>query len=266
MQQRMHEFKKILFNGLCQLGIKEGDNIFIHSSLIPIYYFLQSSESEKVPEMIFSILRSLIKFGVISCLSGTWEANSLDNPFDKDMKVSTDIGEFSEFLRTEKSTVRSMHPIFSLVFNTLNSSSIFYRKNILKHKFAFGINSPWMAMITHSFKIVCIGLPGIEKMTLMHHVEQLCGVPYVYNKIIQDKHGDAFSMSVPYRNKNIVYNDQKELENLLISRNIAKVVYTEIGPLYCIDMASAAIVLAEKINDNEYYLLKNEPLTLNFKS
>ncbi|WP_170975497.1 AAC(3) family N-acetyltransferase [Martelella alba] len=158
----------------------------------------------------------------MGCLSATWEHEH--HPIDSRGRLppSHDIGDFSKFLCQKRHSIRTQHPVFSITFNRQKGGQELKSRLMLTHKYAFGPLSPWHSMLENQFKIVIIGLPGIEKLTLIHHIEQLCGVPYVYNKLIMDKDDTHYYMSVPYQNMEVIYANQVNLETKLSSAGIIK--------------------------------------------
>lgn len=197
--------------GRCGLG--PGDNIFLHSSLVMAAFQSEITDSRLLCETVLRALRETVGDGIVAVSSATWETSSQQKDFFlHSTPCSKDIGLFSEYLRQHCDSTRSNHPVCSIVMNS--PCAEFSEYGLDRHRYAYGLNSPWAAMVGAGFKVVFFGLPNIQQLSLIHHIEQCCGVPYVYNKVFSCRvHGENgtengdFCFSVPYQDHPIQISD-----------------------------------------------------------
>lgn len=208
-----------------ELGLCANDKILIHSSIVPLLFNFPNEDSQFCCNFLLESLRKVLgRNGVIAALTATWGTET--SYYDRvHTKASKDLGMFAEYLRQLPTSVRSDHPIFSLCFLSENSGIAEYFT--ADHKYAFGAVSPWQKMIDHDFKIVTVGLHSVKHLTLIHHAEQLAGVPYCYNKVFTgETYEDTklvsreYFYSVPYRGLNVQYSEASSIKADLLKRGL----------------------------------------------
>ena len=128
-----------------------------------------------------------------------------NQPFDLYKTPSYQMGPLAEFLRLQKNSVRSIHPFWSISGVGKNSKVL---KKVSNHSYAVG--SPWSKMLDLDTTQLNLGVHPARAVTLIHHIETICGVPYRFNKkfkckIIQNNKifEDDYFMSVFYKNEEI---------------------------------------------------------------
>ena len=161
---------------LINVGIKQGDNLFIHSALqylgkpvggIKIYYqALRDILGEKgtiaVPTFTFSFAKG--------------------KSYDPKTSPSIGMGAFSEFVRTLPDAKRSPHPMQSI------AAIGYYADDITKRDTpsAFDPGSSFERILELNFKILLLGA-NIDAVSLYHYCEQRIGVPYRFWKDFEGK-------------------------------------------------------------------------------
>ena len=125
--------------------------------------------------------------------------------FDSKNTPSHRMGPLAEFIRTQKNSTRSLHPFWSISAIGKNAKIL---NNVSKHAYAYG--SPWSGMLDLDTTQLNLGIHPSRAVTLVHHIETLCGVPYRFNKEFEckilDKNkvkAEKFYMSVFFKNRNI---------------------------------------------------------------
>lgn len=194
-------------------GLRPGDNVYVHCSLVQAGLHTEIDDGQLLCASFLQALRDTLQDGIIAVSTATWETSScLQDYHLHHTPCSADIGIFAEFLRQHASTERSIHPVCSMAMNS--PAMGFSRFGLDRHRYAYGLNSPWAVMVEEDFKVVFFGLPSIKQLTLVHHIEQCSGVPYVYNKVfpcrVYGKRGvetGDFSFSVPYLEHDIRLSD-----------------------------------------------------------
>jgi len=106
-------------------------------------------------------------------------------------------------------------------------------------------------------------------MSVIHFLENLVGVPYLYNKLFKSevysgkkKKNGIFTMSVRYLEYDIE-NDQSKFKALLVKKNKAKIIELGRGKILSTSFKNVFEVGIEALAKDRYILLKRKP---NFNS
>lgn len=200
-------YKKLFLDfekGFKKLKIRQKDNIYIVSNLKKLGR-LKLNKNKKTEAIFNSLKKTLSKNGTIFSPSASMNLINTKEIFDLKKTKSNNMGPLAEFIR-KKSKFRSLHPYWSISGIGKNSKIL---KNCSNHSYATG--SPWSEFIKLNTKQINIGIHPSKAVTLIHHIETICGVPYRYNKefnhnIQIGKHikEKKFYMSVRFKNSDIV--------------------------------------------------------------
>jgi aminoglycoside 3-N-acetyltransferase len=158
------EFVKILTN---DLGIENGDVVFVHSSMRNLYLDFDKSE-------ILEILKEVVgSDGTL--LFPCWQFNIRAEDYIKQNEIVFDInntpsamGKLSDVLRSDPSAFRSFHPTNSIVAIGKDAQEL-----VLGHEsdiYPCGQQSPWYKMMKYNAKIIGIGVT-VDNLTFVHTVE-----------------------------------------------------------------------------------------------
>lgn len=172
------------------------------------------------------------------------------------------MGIFSEYVRQKKGSVRSPHPLHSL-------TAFGARKDAICRDVGcgnFGFDSPFWKLLEEKAKILAIGLDSGYAVGIAHFVETVCGLPYVYNKLLKwaptirgKKDPRPYYASVRYLDLDIEHDlgpwaaHIKKMDGLKVASLGAAKVY----------MADYETVFNEGVKllrQNPYFLLKNPPV------
>ena len=93
---------------------------------------------------------------------------------------SSEVGGFTEYVRTLPTSVRSKHPLFSIAGTGKLADTILK----FRCKSSFGVLSPFGQFSKYQVKFLCLGVPLKECLTYVHHLEQIVGCPHRYNKVL----------------------------------------------------------------------------------
>ena len=152
------------------------ENIFITSSLQKLGRIKLDKSIKLI--VIYEVIRELIKnHGTIFVPTGNINLCNTNIIFDLFNTPSNKMGAFSEYVRKLESSVRSLHPYWSVTAVGSNSHLL---SNVSKH--AYGYCSPWSIMLDLDTTQVSLGIHPSNAVTLIHHIETIMGVPYRYTK------------------------------------------------------------------------------------
>ena len=175
-------------------------------------------------------------------------------------ETKSEVGIFSEYVRTLDGTLRTLHPINSVsirgnykdVFSDISTSG-------------YGLNSFFdiFSKLNNS-KIVYFGA-GIDHSTYVHHIEHMIGVSYVYNKayfepevIVNNKKIEKpFFNSVRYLEKGIEA-DYSNLQKVLIEKKLINIGYIGDFKVMVVEVKDLINEIYRLLLDNQCSLLKKK--------
>jgi aminoglycoside 3-N-acetyltransferase len=165
---------------LKNVGLIKNDNIFIHSNLGFFGKLKNSTNSvdyyNNFKNAIFEVIG---KNGTLIVPTFTY---SFFNKEKFDLLISSSkCGIFSEMLRLDSQSLRSMDPNFSI--SAIGENAEFFTKNETKH--SFGPNSFWEKFLRINGKICNFNFDSGS--TFFHYVEKILNVPYRYDKYFSGK-------------------------------------------------------------------------------
>jgi len=177
------------------LGIKSGDNLFIHASLDMINTNLS-------PLDILNIILDIVgEQGSISVPTFTRYLSKDWMLMEKDFHIKrtpSGMGIFSERVRRHKLSSRSIHPTKSIASIGAISKEITSEHHT--SKYPFGIKSPFFKLMKeHNVKIIGLGAP-MSYLSMVHVVED------VYN----EEYPMKINEDIVYE-KNCILNDNKKI-------------------------------------------------------
>ena len=223
-----YNFEELLI-AFKKVGIKKGDNILVKGDL---RYLGKFTDNQKIAQSHFEALSSIIdlKKGTIIVSTASESLCNTNIPFDI-KNTKSERGAFSEFVRKQKNSIRSMHPFNS--HSSIGAQSKYICLNNSKN--SFGAETPKDRMLKINTKYLSVGLPPRFTCSYIHHAELLMGVPYRYTKefnhpIKRNKitKKELFYMFVCYRNADIKRNLNIKLFNYLRKKKL-KINSTKLG-------------------------------------
>lgn len=257
------EFKKNYLSCLKKIKVNKNKNFYLVSNLKKIGR-LKIKKDKKINILLDGINEAAGKNCTIFSPSASMNLINTNIVFDPKNTPSHKMGPLAEIIR-KKSQYRSLHPYWSVCGYGKNAKIL---KNVSTHSYAYG--SPWTKFLDLDVLQINIGIHPSKAVTLIHHVETLCGVPYRYtkefshkikykNKIIQKK----FYMSVRYKSSRI--EKRKKLNehyfNILKNQNKLKEVKLKSGiKIWSFKMSDFFKVASNLFQKNIYNYLEKEPI------
>ncbi|MDC0253273.1 AAC(3) family N-acetyltransferase [Bacteriovoracales bacterium] len=256
----------ILPSLLKKIGIKKGDEIFIHSDIArvpaknlprPKKRLSLSDRLDCMMRNIFSDIQEVIEEeGTL--MVPTYSYSFCENKiFDLENSPSQ-IGLFTEYIRKKEGSFRSVEPIHSVC--SLGGNSKSYVSEV--SNCCFGKDSIFDRLYKNNAWLVFLGTT-MQPCTMAHYVEQTTNVPYRFfknfkgNIKIGDKttyHTHSYFVRHLDQNSNSVLDKaQKDLEdnNLYIQPDKKYLVSGIKAKDFC-------NFLGEKLNKNPYYFIKED--------
>lgn len=251
--------KNDIIDSLKKVGLKKGDNIFIHSNI----GFFGKLENIKTKQDYWDIFKEAI-FEVIG-QQGTIVVPTFSysfcwgKTFDKFETLGT-TGVFSELVRTDPDAKRSDDANFSVT--ALGKNSEFFTNN-LSHE-SFGKNSFWERFVKENGKI-CNFNVGLYYNTFVHYIEKLIEVPYRYDKKFEGIFKKNNEIKKDYyihfvRNLDEVDSlpDLSELVKKSQELNYLKEVNLGRGKISCIKAKDTIEIILKEIKLNPNFLIKKK--------
>ncbi len=247
---------------LLEAGLEKGQIVYIQSDLRKPGMVKGSKSREEFCKAYFDAIFEIIgENGTIVVPSCSTQVARFDIDFIWEETPSL-MGIFSEYIRNDPQSLRSIHPVKSICAIGKNKETICQANSTND----YGWDSPFHRMLENKAKIVTIGLESGYVVGIAHHLEAAYCVPYVYNKllkwspIINGKRDErAFFSSVRHLNLNASEYDLTVFVKHV--RSLGGIKSARLGGSW-VHMADYEQVFSEGIRllkENPYILLKNDP-------
>lgn len=177
-----------LKKALADIGIKKGDNIFIHSNIGFFGRMENVVSADDLCEKYIKVLKEVVgEEGTIvfPTFSYSFCHGEVFNPAN----TKSDCGMLTTYAYTKSDFIRSLDPNFSIAVWGKNAQ--IYTENPVPE--SFGKGSFWERWLKTGGKLVCMNFDCGS--TFVHYVERMCNVAYRYNKafngVIEQINGDC---------------------------------------------------------------------------
>jgi aminoglycoside 3-N-acetyltransferase len=238
-------------------GIENGDLLLVHSDITTFGKLALFDRNALCQALTDALQVSVGADGTLVMPTFTYSFCK-HLPYDVDASPST-VGVLTEFFRKLPSTVRTLHPIFSVGISGKLSKDL--------HKIdkdAFGENSIFGRIRARKGKLVFLGT-SLQACTFIHHVEQMHGVPYRFIKTFPGiiKQGNKefeaeATYLVRYLDKNVNL-DLKRFEQHLLKTQIMTEVKIGEGRLLVVDAEELFQEGLKLLDEDIFYFLKDKP-------
>ena len=174
MKYNYHDIK----NAYKKLGVTKGMTVSLKTDL----RFLGPYESTFQNDLLdahFNVLADLVDLsvGTLAVSTASFSLCNTDNVFDV-LKTPSEMGSLTEYLRTRQGSIRSFHPFSS--YAAIGKNANYICENTSRH--SVGPNSPNARLLELDAQYLSIGLPPSRVSMVIHHIEEMMGVPYRYTK------------------------------------------------------------------------------------
>lgn len=176
-----------IFNNI---GVKNGDGIFLHIDAFVIAFLEGNSIEKKIDTLIDGIINCIGSRGTLVLPTFTYSSTK-NQPFNP-TKTKSEVGIVTEHFRKNKNVLRSSNPIFSVA--SIGKLSENFQKSSTSD--CFGEGTCFDLMYKNNFWIVTLGC-SFDRITFIHYVDQFNNVSYRYFKNF----------------KSFIINDSKKIES-----------------------------------------------------
>lgn len=248
---------------LKKVGLKKGQIIYINPEIYKFGILKEAKNKNDYFKIFFDKINKVIgKKGTITVNSYSFQTLRYNKKFIHEKTVSSS-GRFSEHVRKKKGSIRSNHPVFSVVSYGKNKKKICANNSLSN----YGFNSPYHNFLELNGKILNLGM-NPAKNPFIHVAEFLSAVPYCYNKLTKVNYTKKnkkivkyFSSFVRYKNLKIKRNHNKLLKKM-ITKKFIKSAPLGYGFVYLFDAQKYVNLVLNLLSKDQFYLFDKK---LNFK-
>jgi aminoglycoside 3-N-acetyltransferase len=163
-------------SALVAVGLKRGDLTLVHSDASPVIKMLADDDWSHALELLTSVFRDVLgPEGTLVVPTFNWDFCK-GHPFDA-LTSPSQLGLFSNYVRTRPDAARSRHPIFSFAGIGPEARPLF--DGITKS--SFGRGSVFDRLMRRDARLVFFNT-SFFFCTFVHYIEQMRGVSYRYLK------------------------------------------------------------------------------------
>lgn len=242
-------------------GVRRGETIKVYSRLFSLGVPSGVESAALVPELYLRAIQEAIGGeGTLVVPTYTTSFGRFGKPFVLEESPS-EMGKFSEYVRTRPGALRSLHPIHSVAALGPRAA----RLTADHPRWNVGHDTIWERLRSDQARIVTLGLPPRQCMTVVHHIESLICAPYVYHKILRGEvtaSGERvlhdFFMSVRYLEYGIGW-DLTRLEDSLLKGGQLKKVPLGADALWAVPFQAVFDACLAGLRRDPYYILAKPP-------
>ncbi|MBN1765450.1 MAG: AAC(3) family N-acetyltransferase [Sedimentisphaerales bacterium] len=242
-------FKTIsqLEKDLQSTGIRKDGVLLVHSSLRSLGYLPHRAKG-----VIDNLQKILGPDGTLLLPALSYESVTRDKPYFNVKTTPSCVGALSEYFRSKKGTIRSIHPTHSVCGAGRLAESMLSGHE--KDNTPCGPNSPFYQLKECKGQILFIGC-GLKPNTSMHGVEELVNPPYLWSEdieyIITHADGRQTTMTVKSHNFSGYHQRYDRLANVLDDNALKKGKVLD---------ADCYLVEAGSMWEQAYAVMKEDPL------
>jgi aminoglycoside 3-N-acetyltransferase len=161
----------------CLGWLKKGDCVYVVSDMLELgKTYKQHGEKLKLDDLIECLQKLVGNEGTIVFPAFNWDFCK-GVAFDY-YKTPVRTGSLPKAALSRDDFVRTDHPIYSFAIWGKHQREWIE----IKSKNSFGTGTIFEKLFYENAKVLAIGLGALKGTTYIHHVEQMVGVPYRYNK------------------------------------------------------------------------------------
>lgn len=179
--------QQTLSDTLGRLGVRAGDRLMLGIDMagVPLPAYRSALTRQGFAErehrwcqfILDTIMNWLGPAGTLLVPSFSYRCGQSGNPFVAETTPS-EVGPFTEYVRSRPAAVRSLHPIFSIAGIGPDANALLTGVG----RAAFGSMSPFSRFAPFGVRFLCLGVELKNCITYIHHLEQSYGCPHRFHK------------------------------------------------------------------------------------
>ena len=246
---------------ISKLKVKKGSTLYVAGNL---YNFSidKANISNFCKHLLISLKKKIGNQGNIIVPTSTLNLTNTNKIYDPKKTKSYLMGIFSEYVRNQKNSFRSNHPLWSFSGVGKNVKKVLGNTS---HS-AYGDGSVFYNLLSFDTYFISLGEPNAS-IGMVHYVENLIGVPYRYNKevFVRVKEKNKIVkkyclLGVRFKSKYIISNNNEKIINQLYKMNTFKKLKINKGNIYICKYESIISNLRKIILKNPRIWLKNDKI------
>ena len=254
--------KTSLKNQLKYLGVTSGRTVFVQSDMLSFMEAARTMTPKKLPELIRTcLLEAVGSSGTVVMPSFTTDCARKGLPFDL-YRTPSDSGSLVEHMRKMPGTLRSLHPVNSVI--AIGSLSKSLTKNVSTGSNSW--DSPFDRMASCDTVVLCMGMKANLSNSFSHFAETKANLPYLYNKMLDyikvSVNGvpvsRQFYMTVRYLDFDIKP-DRKRHDQIMKESGLMRFSDWGGGNLHAINLSDYLDILKRCLSDDIFFLLAHPP-------
>jgi len=250
-----------IVEALGAVGVERGEIVLVHSRLFTIGLVREASSPSETPPLYLRAFREVLgDAGTLVVPTYTTSFGRTGTPFVHETSPS-EMGAFSECVRTTPGSRRTLHPIQSLA--ALGAAAEALTRD--HPRWNVGHDTMWDRLLRRGARVVTLGVPFRQCLSFVHHAEFLACVPYLYHKVLRGEiyAGGArvaqdFCIAVRYLRRNIAYDLSRVDADV---RAVSAVRETPLGADWVQSLLLPRVfeICMEGLRRDPYYLLRQPP-------
>lgn len=238
---------------VAQLGLKEGDRIWLSSELIKyVLKFKKKSLSFDGSKLIDAFQKAIGKNGTL--LIPTFSFEFSNNGFYDIKNTKGTTGALGNIALQRDDFQRTKHPMHSFAVWGKDRELL----TSLNNRHAFGVDSPFGYCIGKHVKQVILGTDYVHAMTFVHYAEASCNVPYRFAKSFTgtyvDENGKEEVRTYDYAARKLEIRPEEtfnKMGEILEREGTSKMIIIDGITNYVIDLAKSYPLICRDIIENQ---------------
>jgi len=255
--------KQELSDAFSKIGIKDGDIVFYQTDLrvLGLPKGINLKDKDAFCKFYFDAITDVIgSDGTLVIFTASTQVGRYDLEFDV-QKTESNYGSMANYALSLPDITRSTHPLISYAAIGKMKDEICRQSSTSN----YGGRSPMAQMVKYGTKNLFVGIQPEYSTNLMHYIEHVCGVPYIYNKLLKYKpinHGKVINKDYTAIVRYVEYNVQSDSHAFcekLREQGLINTTRLNDESIAVANMKEAFEVGIDMLEENIYAFLKEPP-------
>jgi len=246
---------------LRDVGLRPGAGVIVHSRLFSLGLVRGVNATADIAGVYRATFQEMLgSQGTLVVPTYTTTFGRYGRPFALETSPS-EMGAFSEHVRTSPGAMRTLHPVQSLTALGAQAQAL-----TANHpRWNVGYDTIWQRMYERNGQVIAVGIPFRQCLSFVHQVESLACVPYLYHKLLSGevyvggrRIDNEFLLAVRYLKRGIAY-DLARLERDLRQHGLVTEVPLGTDRVQRISTDAIFDTCMDGLRKDSYYLLRSHP-------